>query len=80
MCVAQIYTKCVAKIVIDSELNGDCLYGAVIQSNDTMSKWIKPFEEKIPERAKEKISILQTMVRMAIVNTIETLQETKCRP
>ena len=50
-------TKCVAQIgnymVIDSELNGDCLYAAVIQSNDTMFKWGKPFEEELPERAKE---------------------------
>jgi hypothetical protein len=38
-------TKCVAQIgnymVIDSELNGDCLYAAVIQSNDTIIKWGK---------------------------------------
>jgi hypothetical protein len=47
-------TKCVAQIgnhmVIDSELNGDCLYAAVIQSNGTMTKWGKPFEE---ERARD---------------------------
>ena len=51
-----IDTKCVAQVgnymVIDSELNGDCLYAAVIQSNDTMFKWGKPFEEELPERAK----------------------------
>ncbi len=50
-------TKCVAPIgnhmVIDSELNGDCLYAAVIQFNDTIIKWGKPFEEELPERAKE---------------------------
>jgi hypothetical protein len=50
-------TKCVAQIgnymVIDSELNGDCLYAAVIQSNDTMFKWGKPFEGELPERARE---------------------------
>jgi hypothetical protein len=51
------HTKRVTQIgnymVIDSELNGDCLYAAVIQSNDTMFKWGKPFEEELPERAKE---------------------------
>ena len=50
-------TKCVAQIgnymVIDSELNGDCLYADVIQSNDTMFKLGKPFEEELQERAKE---------------------------
>ena len=50
-------TKCVVQVgnymVIDSELNGDCLYASVIQSNDTMFKWGKPFEEELPERAKE---------------------------
>jgi hypothetical protein len=50
-------TQCVAQIgnymVIDSGLNGDCLYAAVIQSNDTMFKWGKPFEGELPERARE---------------------------
>jgi hypothetical protein len=50
-------TSCVAQIgncmVIDSELNGDCLYAAVIQSNDTMFKLVNPFEEELSERAKE---------------------------
>ena len=50
-------TKCVAQIgnymVIDSELNGDCLYAAVIQFNDTIIKWGELFGEELPERAKE---------------------------
>jgi hypothetical protein len=38
-------------MVSDSGLNGDCLYAAVIQSNDTMFKWCQPFEGELPERA-----------------------------
>ena len=49
-------TKCVTQIgkymVIDSELNGDCLYATVIQSNDTMFKG-NLFEEKLSDRAQE---------------------------
>ena len=61
-------TKCVAQIgnymVIDSELDGDCLYGAVILSNDTMIMG-KPLEEELPERAQE--------LRMRMVEHLQDL-------
>ena len=63
-------TKCVAQIgpymVIDSELDGDCLYGAVIQSNDTMLME-KTLEEELPERAQE--------LRMRMVTHLQELYE-----
>ena len=65
-------TKCVAQIgnymVIDSELDGDCLYGAVILSNDTMIMG-KPLEEELPERAQE--------LRMRMVEYLQDLYENR---
>jgi hypothetical protein len=65
-------TKCVAQIgnymVIDSELDGDRLYGAVILSNDTMIMG-KPLEEELPERAQE--------LRMRMVEHLQDLYENR---
>jgi hypothetical protein len=55
-------------MVIDSELDGDCLYGAVILSNDTMIMG-KPLEEELPERAQE--------LRMRMVEHLQDLYENR---
>ncbi len=66
-------TKCVARIgnhmVIDSELNGDCLYAAVIQPNDTM--WANRFKENCQKELESSEKELTDISKIGtkIVNT-----------